>query len=97
MERPDGVAEVVAAETGEQAGSEGGSGEAAAQQPDTDSQWEGGQPSASNIVVSEPMQTSVEGEDEEGMNMDVLTMDEETKIRDGNVFKVPRTKRKTRS
>ena len=98
--RPDVVAEVVAAETGEKAGSEGGSEEAAEQQPDTDSQQEGGQPSTntSNIVKSAPTQTSVEGEDEEEMNVDDLTTDGETKIRDDdNLFKVPRTKRKTRS
>ena len=100
--RSDVVAEVVAAETGEQAGSEGGSEEAAAQRPNTDSQQEGGQPSAStsssNIVISAPTQTSVEGEDEEEMNVDSLTTDGETRIRDEeNLFKVPRTKGKTRS
>ena len=75
-----------------------GSEEAAAQQPNTETQQEGGQPSTSTIVISEPTQTSVEGGDEEGMNVDDLTTDGETKIRDDdNLFKVPRTKRKTRS
>ena len=51
----------------------GGSEEAAAQQPNTETQQEGGQPSTSTIVISEPTQTSVEGGDEEGMNVDDLT------------------------
>ena len=57
-------------------------GSAATQQPDTDSRQEGGQPSTSTADLTEPTQTCVEGADEEEMNIDDLTSDGETKIRD---------------